>query len=229
MTNPWPPRCTRPLRTTGGPCRAFKMPWPRGTGIAAPPSCRRHLTDAERAALDKHEAEMKAWADEIVHGGPGAEEAAAAMVRSGFFAAAVGRPERRDPACWAWPAPESLTFRDEEQAIEFLGWWNYLCAICEHRTKLVCDHDHRTGLVRGYLCVSCNAREGHAGNDGVFAKYRQRNPASILGIRARYYSPITGYAVPELVAAGELEDSPVYKLAALLRRGGLTNQEGADS
>jgi hypothetical protein len=126
------------------------------------------------------------------------------------------RPDARDPACWLWPLPSSWAFRDEEEAEEFLKWWNHLCAICESRHDLVCDHDHRTGLVRGYLCASCNTREGHAGNDGAFGKYRERNPASILGIKIRYYSPITGWAEPAVDAAESLDASPVYRLAALI-------------
>lgn len=34
------------------------------------------------------------------------------------------------------------------------------CQICNSFTKLVYDHDHATGLHRGWLCVGCNWRLG---------------------------------------------------------------------
>jgi hypothetical protein len=52
--------------------------------------------------------------------------------------------------------------------------------------------------VRGWLCRSCNGREGHARwDDAQFAKYRNRNLASILGLEIRYWSPFMGWAEPE--------------------------------
>lgn len=54
------------------------------------------------------------------------------------------------------------------------------------------DHDHRTGLVRGYLCTGCNTREGLYGGAGLYVKYQQRPPAVILGVSIRYVHPITG-------------------------------------
>ncbi|WP_211328833.1 endonuclease domain-containing protein [Thermomonospora umbrina] len=104
----------------------------------------------------------------------------------------------RDPACWSWAAPETRTYKDEDSAGLFLSWWNRECAVCGVPGRLVVDHDHKTGLIRGRLCGSCNSLEGHASDDyGVFRKYRERPPAVILGIRAQYYNPWTGYAEPE--------------------------------
>ena len=37
-----------------------------------------------------------------------------------------------------------------------------LCAVCGKAEKLVIDHDHRTGKVRGLLCNSCNSALGFA-------------------------------------------------------------------
>ncbi len=33
---------------------------------------------------------------------------------------------------------------------------NNLCAICERNGRLVIDHSHKTGKVRGLLCYACN-------------------------------------------------------------------------
>ena len=38
------------------------------------------------------------------------------------------------------------------------------CAICGSKAKLVVDHNHVTGVVRGLLCSACNRAIGH-GNE----------------------------------------------------------------
>ena len=37
---------------------------------------------------------------------------------------------------------------------------NELCAICGRRERLIIDHDHETGKVRGMLCGTCNTGLG---------------------------------------------------------------------
>lgn len=87
-------------------------------------------------------------------------------------------------------------------------WQDGRCAVCGRHADLVCDHDHATGLVRGWLCRSCNATEGkNQEPDTIFTKYRERPPAAILGLNIRYLDPVFGdYALPQSPRAVDLED-----------------------
>lgn len=39
------------------------------------------------------------------------------------------------------------------------------CIICGSKENLVIDHDHKTGMVRGSLCMHCNLGLGHFKDD----------------------------------------------------------------
>lgn len=46
------------------------------------------------------------------------------------------------------------------------------CAICEKENKraMAIDHDHKTGMVRGLLCDTCNLSLGHIEREGFLKK-----------------------------------------------------------
>lgn len=170
-------------------CQRPRISWPDELGIPDPHSCTTHLEAAERAALEEfldRTDEWRIWAREYE--------------RWATY---------DDPACWSWK-PRDMSrweeYRDRfpERARPTLSkeiclqgmmesWHEGRCAICGWygHGRLDADHDHDTGWVRGLLCRSCNTREANTPG-GIWEKYRQRNPASILGVQAMYVSPYTG-------------------------------------
>ena len=59
------------------------------------------------------------------------------------------------------------------------------CALCPAAERLVVDHDHETGLIRGLLCQGCNTREGRTRSglyrtvaDEAMLAYRANPPAA---------------------------------------------------
>jgi hypothetical protein len=132
-------------------------------------------------------------------------------------------------ACWEWPVTDEDRRRADAARVcddpaearrlawkLLAGWQQHRCAICGGHARVL-DHAHETGLVRGWLCRECNTGEGFGHLPGDrFDRYRQNNPASILGIELRYYSPFTGWAEPEVSDPGAIDRSPGYTLAACL-------------
>jgi len=51
---------------------------------------------------------------------------------------------------------------------------DHCCLICRKKKRLVIDHDHKTGKIRGLLCIRCNQALGLFGDDmdGVKRAYR---------------------------------------------------------
>ncbi|WP_392838782.1 endonuclease domain-containing protein [Streptomyces sp. LN500] len=182
----------------GGACS--RIPLTTGCDTAQErlwPSCYGHQTEAEREeylALRRHARESQE------------------------------RAVTQDPACWSWLVPSTLpdpgipedvseqtaarllaSYEDLEtrQGVQLENWQDRRCAICGRVSAgLVEDHDHQSGLVRGWLCHGCNVQEGsshwQSRTDTTFAKYRQRPPTTILGLRVRYWDPVLQDFAPEM-------------------------------
>ena len=113
-----------------------------------------------------------------------------------------GRPSFREaelldqqgiPSCHVWqvPAGRVPSHLSATQALRL--WQAGSCAMCSaHSERLLVDHCHRSGLVRGLLCTSCNTAEGLQGAP-LFAAYRERPPAVMLGIEEQYGSAWDGF------------------------------------
>ncbi|WP_367573149.1 endonuclease domain-containing protein [Streptomyces globisporus] len=98
------------------------------------------------------------------------------------------------PACHTWKVPAGEVPPHLSGAQALRRWQAGACAICSARPeRLLVDHCHRTGLIRGLLCTSCNTAEG-LGSAPAFAAYREHPPAVMLGVEEEYGSPWDGFA-----------------------------------
>lgn len=178
--------CTATTKT-GRPCKGEASRWPRGVA-GDPQLCGRHLPVDLREIRD-----------------------------AGFTKEERRRNERlgaREPACWSWAPVTPKDAEDRTLTATLHAWHAGHCAVCGlPGGRLVKDHDHDTGLVRGFLCRSCNGQEPH--DDGLFRKYRERPPAKILGVELRYFDPFNGWAQPNR-RRRQLDDHPAYVLAPAL-------------
>ncbi|MER6182978.1 endonuclease domain-containing protein [Streptomyces sp. NPDC001652] len=200
------PICTA-TTVSGRPCKAHASQWPRGVD-GNPQLCGRHLPVDLREIRDAGFAEEKRRRAE--------------------------RMDAREPECWSWDRQIPLDriadqydwsadhFMPRFQAgdvqalrIALAAWHGRRCAVCGFRDlRLIDDHDHDTGLIRGLLCRSCNGCEPH--DDGLFGKYRERPPARILGISLHYWDHFHGWAEPRAMTPNRLDNHPAYALAAKL-------------
>lgn len=87
------------------------------------------------------------------------------------------------PSCWSWDLPP---LPQPAHLGPMVSWQAGRCAVCGLETVLVEDHDHDTGDTRGYLCARCNTAEGARWAPPVFALYRERHPAAMIGTLHRY-------------------------------------------
>jgi Recombination endonuclease VII len=100
------------------------------------------------------------------------------------------------PSCHVWQVPSGPVPPHLSATAALRRWQAGACAICSvRRQRLLVDHDHGTGLVRGLLCTSCNTAEGLQSAPS-FVAYRERPPALMLGVEEQYGSPWDGFSIP---------------------------------
>ena len=58
-----------------------------------------------------------------------------------------------------------------DEALLELKATTHSCVICGDTTKLVVDHDHATGKIRGMLCNHCNRGLGHFRDDPMLLEF----------------------------------------------------------
>lgn len=98
------------------------------------------------------------------------------------------------PSCHVWDVPQSEVPAHLSAIDALRRWQDGACAMCSaSRGRLLVDHCHRTGQVRGLLCSSCNTAEG-LGSSPAFAAYRERPPAVMLGVEEQYGSVWDGHS-----------------------------------
>jgi len=168
--------CGRPTRRgTQCPRSRNAMTVRAGSAVFVSPACASHLTDAERA-------ERQTVMD-------------------------LQEASRRaaEPACWSWPVPDAANYGGPEDDFRrFYDFHDGRCAVCGRiDPALVEDHDHYTGFTRGELCRGCNTIEGMS-SPPIIVKYRQRNPAAILGLELVYVGPFWEYERD----AGKFQSTP---------------------
>lgn len=163
----------------------------------SPPStCRLHASPEERALHDYVQAATDAIAKRVAAQWLAFEEAQRVDRRAQVqalwetFVADQPLPPRQVPpgmlACQMWGVTDEdrLLIRT---ARDLLRWQTYRCAICaRYADPIQLDHDHGTGLIRGWLCERCNSAEGRRGAEGALVLYRTVNPAALLGFRVPY-------------------------------------------
>ena len=124
--------------------------------------------------------------------------------------------ERPQPSYLQWQQnterwdKNTLVLEGSEGLHELHEWQEGRCAMCGHeRGKILMDHCHESGLIRGLLCHSCNLNE--SGNYDVrWQIYRKFPPTMLLNVRV-FYNDFSSWGPKECVFSKEGVNTPWWE------------------
>lgn len=118
--------------------------------------------------------------------------------------------------------PAFTRWADPSEPIETLDdlrdWHEQRCAYCGWQAHIFdTDHDHATGVIRGFLCRGCNLLIGKFPEPIDFGPYWEwmsgNTPAERFGIQDVYLKPQTGLPVFEVATRDDAR--AIFALAGL--------------
>ena len=104
-----------------------------------------------------------------------------------------------------WDQKASL-LEGSEGLDELWGWQENRCAMCGFEdSKIVMDHCHESGLIRGLLCHSCNLNES-SNDEFRWQIYRKFPPTTLLNVKV-FYNDFSSWGPKECVFSKEAIDT----------------------
>jgi hypothetical protein len=124
--------------------------------------------------------------------------------------------DRPQPAYLQWQHNSERSDQDasvlegSEGLRELHHWQEARCAMCGFEDdKIVMDHCHESGLIRGLLCHSCNLNE--SSNDSLRWKiYRKFPPTMFLNVKI-FYNDFSSWGPKECLFSKEGIDTPWWE------------------
>jgi hypothetical protein len=124
--------------------------------------------------------------------------------------------ERPQPAYLQWQYnaerwSESASLLEGSEGLTALWeWQEYRCAMCGFEdAKIVKDHCHESGLIRGLLCHSCNLNE--SSNDSLrWQIYRKFPPTMLVNVKV-FYNDFSSWGPKECLFSKDGINTPWWE------------------
>jgi hypothetical protein len=124
--------------------------------------------------------------------------------------------DRPKPAYLQWDrnherlSEDALLLEGSEGLSALCDWQENRCAMCGFEDyKIVKDHCHESGLIRGLLCTGCNLEESRR-NDIRWQIYRKFPPTKLVNVKV-FYDDFSSWGPTECVFSKEAIDTPWWE------------------